>query len=744
MMATVLLIAGSHGDGAIAVAEDIEYEWELKEVKINPDGARTSFQGGTGDPEYFGESRFKGKSDTYIVNETSMTYASVDYDHDIEYHNVSYTASFDKPPSVMHPGKKVTLNASVSGGGTVHEGAGGSGIIFEYFSDNMNLGKEKSARTGSLEGFPPDQARAEFTVPMASGKDEVIIIEAVLWNCGACRVQWIYHSIEVGTADSSRDNDEEDGEEENDRWVLKDIQINPNEAKKKTSRQWGGMIGFPRMYRDYTVTVTEKDMLIRTREVASWAEKKEDWDIPWRLGVGVGYRYIKTRSAGYDQPPRTMIPGDTINLSAGVLAAASIESSSTIRPWDDIEVSFSYAGQGIELKGNAEASAELTETTGTGGEIPDSLDADHLFDGAGYWGRYDSEEGIMIGHNESALADHVRDSVKPSFVVPEVDEGATITITASIEDCPACIVSWIYEPGDDSPLVVGSGGRDFEDRELFAGTCEQMSRSLLPQLPYSPMPDMLREGYIGEIVVTSGDVAHDYCSGGINSSATGGNLIRAGDCIHTGDGSFARITLYDAMESGGGFTTIDIDENSSFCNDDFSVNYTQQWRQSNWELLKGKVREFGDALVTDAFTEGIFSVKAGTTTTGIRGSDVLISYDQDAERVVTYVHEGDAVVTSEIDEETAELGAGQQIGIKDGEFGRVESLSDPEWETLIVDIGLPEESVEAIEPDAATPDEETDSQGSTLPILIMIGVAAAVAITAPTLIKRNRGKKDSP
>lgn len=714
LMVFALFAGGLLVQGSSTTAAADELHWVLRETRINPDQAPTEFYGGGITPNYFTETRFKGKSDVYSVSETTITHASRDVDGGREFHNVTFTADFDKPESVIEPGETVTLKAKASGSGSVQQGAGGVGIIFEYFGEGVNLKGDTQAATSIQKDFATDSSEASFTVPNATKEGQQFTVQAVLWNCAACKVEWVYR-VEPGAGSSSQKtaSGTSTADRKNDRWVLKEIQINPGKSPKNYETwERSEPSGFPSIKSEHSLAVTEKDMLIDTMETVTWAEGD--------------YRFFSSLYAGFDQPPPIMKPGDLVDLFVEVQASASSAENSALRPGGSQAINFRYTVEGVTLKGDAEARASLVYTP----EVNKGL-----FDG---W-LVSLRDRYGFRFRRPAIGDHKVDSAESSFRVPEVEEGGTISITASVDDCPACYVSWKYVPGPDAPIELGTGGPEkLEDRELAPESCDELSRGLLPQVPYSPLPELLRQGYIGEIRATYGNVAHDYCSGGINRSASAGNLIRIGDCVRTGGKGLASITLYDRDEErGAGPSVINIASNTETCIEYFSVNYKQQWRKTTWELIKGKIREFS----TGWGTNSSFSVKAGVSICGIRGSDVVVSYDPVMGKVDAYVGEGAMEVRKTAEDRLVLLNDGMMLSVEDGHIKAGRNLQSGEWDRLLTDNRLVDTAIEDASASEGMEDSGLESGERGKWPYIIATIVATTLILAGSLFVLRRKKK---
>jgi hypothetical protein len=170
--------------------------WVLIDTRVNPNNARTEFVGGVGDPEFFGEPRFLGKYWLFTVADGSITFRDKDVDHGYLYFDATFVAKFDSPPDRLIPGDTLTLDATTKGSGYVSPYAGGwnSGIRFQYAGEGVPLTGDLAAAT-NLD-FISDLAKAQFTVPAVTERGQ-LTINAFLWNCAACQVQYVYEPMTV-------------------------------------------------------------------------------------------------------------------------------------------------------------------------------------------------------------------------------------------------------------------------------------------------------------------------------------------------------------------------------------------------------------------------------------------------------------------------------------------------------------------------------------------------------------------
>jgi len=172
--------------------EDLTTKWVLTETRINPNEAKTEFQGGGSMLDFYPEERYEGKLREITVADGSIGIHDRHVDREVVYWDANFTAKFDSPPAMMTSGEDYPLAATTEGSGEAaeaYEGSSSSGIQFEYRAERIAVGGDTQAAT--FLGFVTDRAFATYTAPIASiGAEE--IIHAFLWNCPACLVDYVY------------------------------------------------------------------------------------------------------------------------------------------------------------------------------------------------------------------------------------------------------------------------------------------------------------------------------------------------------------------------------------------------------------------------------------------------------------------------------------------------------------------------------------------------------------------------
>ena len=187
----------SPGETAVApqpTTTATEYIWVLADTRVNPHNERTSFVGGVGDPVYFGEPRFEGKSLTYTTSAGSFSVHAVDVDHGYTYADTTVTVNFDSPPPQLVPAEEISLSASGGHGGTVNEGGGGLGFSFQYSYLDRALDPIFTYLPYNPTWEGSSSQDWTFTVPIALSEESEFELWAGLWNSPPCNVVWTYRA----------------------------------------------------------------------------------------------------------------------------------------------------------------------------------------------------------------------------------------------------------------------------------------------------------------------------------------------------------------------------------------------------------------------------------------------------------------------------------------------------------------------------------------------------------------------
>jgi hypothetical protein len=181
-------------DEALIPSSETEFIWVLVSSVANPFNERTSYTGGTGDPVYFGEARFAGKSLDYTASDGFFSVHAADVDHGYTYADTTVSVSFDSPPAQLEPGQEISLSATASHSGSVNEGGAGQGLLFQYSYLKRALEPILDYRpyNPSWEGSASQDWI--FTVPIATSTESEFELWAGLWNSPPCSVVWKYEA----------------------------------------------------------------------------------------------------------------------------------------------------------------------------------------------------------------------------------------------------------------------------------------------------------------------------------------------------------------------------------------------------------------------------------------------------------------------------------------------------------------------------------------------------------------------
>jgi hypothetical protein len=134
-------------------------------------------------------------------------------------------------------------------------------------------------------------------------------------------------------------------------------------------------------------------------------------------------------------------------------------------------------------------------------------------------------------------------------------------------------------------------------------------------------------GAVAKLVAASGTV--EMRSGpGVWKKATAGMELSLKDAIRTGSDAVARLEFRDGdAESGASPTLVDLDGGTEVSIEQFAIARSAPKRRTGLlDVLKGTLRA-----ITKGWRSGsVFSVRAGVTVCGIRGSEVMLKFDPDA------------------------------------------------------------------------------------------------------------------
>jgi hypothetical protein len=253
----------------------------------------------------------------------------------------------------------------------------------------------------------------------------------------------------------------------------------------------------------------------------------------------------------------------------------------------------------------------------------------------------------------------------------------------------------------------------------------------------------MEQGYIGVVIAATGDCqVYDYTGRRMRDpvrpsvrTRTGGELtwIRLGDTLRTSSDGRMRVELcnYDEVRQRGP-SVINICSNTEMVFD--SMEWGEDASSSTWiELIRGAVRTFFKGFERDSG----FSIRAGVSVGGIRGSDVFIGYDPTDESVAASVLEGHMDVTSSTTGETESLTALRSVVVRDGEIGAVRPFTEEQWSIMVKAYGVENMQGLSSEEREALWSQAQTSGGSLAPV-IAAGVVVAAAIGAGGILLRRR------
>ena len=279
--------------GQVLASEQASNKWVLAgSAKVNPNNEITSFAGGGALDWYYPDARYLGKTRDYLVSETSISMKDHEYDRG-EYWNVTFTASFTKPPTTLIPGETVSLPVSLSGSGSITNGGGGqSGIIFEYWLNGNSIPGSQQRIDLDFKGV---SASPSFVVPSAN-KGGKLSISAGLWNCAPCNVIWEYKVEEAEAVEETPESVKEDPvpeliseevkeeeEKEDEEKTIKNpcLEVMTQEEIDKIRSQPGGVTiieyirGEAEVFRDGKWTIAKPYMILQPGEAVRTSEGSE-------------------------------------------------------------------------------------------------------------------------------------------------------------------------------------------------------------------------------------------------------------------------------------------------------------------------------------------------------------------------------------------------------------------------------------------------------------------------------------
>ncbi|MBD3388948.1 MAG: hypothetical protein GF416_07675 [Candidatus Altiarchaeales archaeon] len=186
--------------------------WILVDTRINQGNEPTKFVAGV-TPGFYSD-RYMGKVLEFGVSESAITVHDRDVDRGVENYDANFKAELTGPPAEMRPGENITISARLTGSGSATPqwaGSCSSALRFEYRADGVGL--EGDTRGTICMDFKEQDLESHFTVPPLRNGE--ITVTALLWNCGACNVQWVYRRAadvipEIEPAEADRQDLQDD------------------------------------------------------------------------------------------------------------------------------------------------------------------------------------------------------------------------------------------------------------------------------------------------------------------------------------------------------------------------------------------------------------------------------------------------------------------------------------------------------------------------------------------------------
>ncbi|MFC2162673.1 hypothetical protein ACFLRF_03250 [Candidatus Altiarchaeota archaeon] len=317
---------------------------------------------------------------------------------------------------------------------------------------------------------------------------------------------------------------------------------------------------------------------------------------------------------------------------------------------------------------------------------------------------------------------------------------------ADYAGCPGCLYSCIGPddlcPGEQGPVKDDSGTQT-------TGSSDDAE----PDVECTPEDPGQLGKQVGTVSYISGEL--EIKRQGEWFKAEEGDILEVGDSFRNGLEDLARIHFFDDPEDSGEEPwVVDLSGDTNSCVQDYIMSDdagVPARGNTVVRILNGILHA-----VTKGWKQGsIFSVKAGTTICGIRGTDVVFSYQPETKETSVYVHEGTVEVNETVTGETRMLKAGQQIVIRDSKVSEIKPLSSEQWEMIVDKTEMPggsDDPRSTSVPDGSRSKRVLDSTPNWLWVLAGGGMLAggAFLIASGTLILiilfiiikwRSRGKK---
>jgi len=163
-----------------------------------------------------------------------------------------------------------------------------------------------------------------------------------------------------------------------------------------------------------------------------------------------------------------------------------------------------------------------------------------------------------------------------------------------------------------------------------------------------------------------------------------GYRVQIGDQLKTIDNGRARIQFDDRFsEKNAGPSIINMGRDTSICIAEYVQRLDTYDIDGVMDFFKGQIRAF----FKNWGESSSLSVVTGTSVIGIRGTDFVISYYPDLNKVTYYLNDGIIEITETTTGETMTLTAGQTLDISNGQMLPVSALTSTFWDSLVEETG---------------------------------------------------------
>jgi len=322
---------------------------------------------------------------------------------------------------------------------------------------------------------------------------------------------------------------------------------------------------------------------------------------------------------------------------------------------------------------------------------------------------YYSVRDSNLGEIARADIDRFTPTATLIFTVPDTNSGELV-IFFRHQFFHDLGVEWRYRRGEPAPVETAECAKKRQEvADKSAGRGDEA----------------LSKGIIGNVLAQTGDVLVNYCSGG-HGTLKKGDEITIGDCIRTGPKGRARIMMNDRDEKrNAGPSVINIAANSEMCFKTFLINFDDPPENNTIiGMIKGTIRTFFRGWGRNSSV----SIRTGVTVCGIRGSDVIVSYDPTEEIVEAYVIDGHMDITNTETGETKSLTNNQKLVVENSNIGDIQPLSQEEWDSLVKENGLEDmQPLNQVKTDKTDDKDKAKTSGGMnwLDIVLLVALVAA-------------------